>query len=127
MKSSQTTLNVNILNMGHCVRPNRMNIRRIIGQVISYIFYSKDNHNLSEKDNLLVLWSQVIVGVGIVMPCVDKVLTHLSFLLQDLINSQEQIDIYQKLLNLQEELRKLQEAEQLLSTALSRRYTSIGQ
>ena len=61
------------------------------------------------------------------MPCVDKVLTHLSLLLQDLVNSQEQIDIYQKLLNLQEELRKLQEAEQLLSTALSRRYTSIGQ
>ena len=95
--------------------------------MISDIYYIKDSHNPSEKDNLLVLWSQVIVGVGIVMPCVDKVLTHLSLLLQDLENSQEQIDIYQKLLNLQEELRKLQEAEQLLSTALSRRYTSIGQ
>ena len=95
--------------------------------MISDIYYIKDSHNPSEKDNLLVLWSQVIAGVGIVMPCVDKVLTHLSLLLQDLVNSQEQIDIYQKLLNLQEELRKLQEAEQLLSTALSRRYTSIGQ
>jgi hypothetical protein len=45
---------------------------------------------------------------------------------QDYTNSQEQVDIYRKLVNLQEELRKLQEAEKLLSTALSRRYTNVA-
>jgi len=45
---------------------------------------------------------------------------------QDYVNSQEQVDIYQKLVNLQEELRKLQEAEKLLSNALSRRYTNVA-
>merc|ERR1712038_1548854 len=44
---------------------------------------------------------------------------------QDYVNSQEQVDIYQKLVNLQEELRKLQEAEKLLSNALSRRYSNV--
>lgn len=45
---------------------------------------------------------------------------------QDYSNSQEQVDIYRKLVNLQEELRKLQEAEKLLSTALNRRYTNVA-
>ena len=35
---------------------------------------------------------------------------------------QEDVEIYQKLVSLQEELRKLQEAERLLSDALSRQY-----
>jgi len=37
---------------------------------------------------------------------------------------QEQFDVYERLVNLQEDLRKLQEAEQLLSNALASRYVS---
>ena len=45
---------------------------------------------------------------------------------QDFVSSQDRVDIYQKLINLQEELKKLQEAEQLLSSALSKRYTNVA-
>ena len=66
-----------------------------------------------------------------VLTCLEKVITencpkHSHVLFQDYVNSQEQIDIYQKLVNLQEELRKLQEAEKLLSNALSRRYSNAA-
>ena len=37
------------------------------------------------------------------------------------------VDIYNKLVHLQEELRRLQEAEQLLSNALSNRYIELTQ